>query len=132
MKVSYFWITKNLVLHYNETAIEIIGVKLEQSKNLLTQTNNMDALSFFSEITVHDEDARFRREYKNKIYEIYVRVFESEKLIVFADITERAEYENFKTELIGNITHELKNTTGNDHGLFGNHNERPEYGSCIP
>jgi len=68
----------------------------------------MDALSFFSEVAVHDEDARLRREYKNKIYEIYVRVFESEKLIVFADITERAEYENFKTELIGNITHELK------------------------
>ncbi|PLX69598.1 MAG: hypothetical protein C0603_01330 [Denitrovibrio sp.] len=100
--------SKNNVLHYNDTAIENLGVKLELNQNILTQTNNMDALSFFSEVAVHDEDSRIRREYKSKIYEIYVRVFESEKLIVFADITERAEYEHFKTELIGNITHELK------------------------
>jgi two-component system phosphate regulon sensor histidine kinase PhoR len=99
---------KNNLKHYNQTAVDSLGVQLELDRNILTQTNNMDALSFFSEVVSHDGDSRIKKEYKNKIYEIYVRIFESEKLIVFFDITERAEYENFKTELIGNITHELK------------------------
>lgn len=99
---------KDNVKHYNATALENLGVKLEIDKNILTQTNNMDVLSFFSEIVSHNEDTRLKRDYKGRIYEVYVRVFESEKLIVFFDITERAEYEQFKTELVGNITHELK------------------------
>jgi len=99
---------KNNIKHHNDKAIESLGINLQHNKNILTQTNNVDALSFFSEIIAHDEDARLQKEHKGKIYEVYVRVFESEKLIVFFDITERAEYEQFKTELIGNITHELK------------------------
>ncbi|ADD68000.1 integral membrane sensor signal transduction histidine kinase [Denitrovibrio acetiphilus DSM 12809] len=99
---------KNNVKHYNDTAIENLGVQLQHGKNVLTQTNNIAALSFFSEVVSHNEDCRLQKEHKGKIYEIYVRVFEEEKLVVFFDITERAEYENFKAELIGNITHELK------------------------
>ncbi|MGD9808434.1 MAG: ATP-binding protein [Deferribacterales bacterium] len=99
---------KNNVKHYNNTAIENLGINLQQDKNVLTQTNNVDALSFFSEVLSHEEDSRLQKEHKGRIYEVYVRIFESEKLIVFFDITERAEYEQFKAELIGNITHELK------------------------
>lgn len=99
---------KNNVKHFNNTATENLGINLQYDKNVLTQTNNVDALSFFSEVVSHEEDARLQKDHKGRIYEIYVRVFESEKLIVFFDITERAEYEQFKTELIGNITHELK------------------------
>lgn len=99
---------KNSVIHYNETAVENLGVPIKANKNILSQTNNIEFLSFFSEVLSNNEDCRIQREHKGKIYEIYVKVFESEKLIVFFDITERAEYEQFKTELIGNITHELK------------------------
>lgn len=100
--------TKNVLKHYNATALETLDTRLELDKNILTQTSNIDVLSFFSEVVNHEEDCRLQKEYKGKIYEVYVRVFESEKLIVFTDITERAEYEQFKAELIGNITHELK------------------------
>jgi len=99
---------KNNVKHFNETSESNLGIKFELNKNILKQTNNIDALSFLSEVASHEADTRIQKEFKHKIYEIYVRVFESEKLIVFFDITERAEYEHFKTELIGNITHELK------------------------
>ncbi|PLX71192.1 MAG: hypothetical protein C0602_02085 [Denitrovibrio sp.] len=99
---------KNNVKHFNNTAIENLETELKTDKNILQQTNNMDFLSFFSEIVPLFEDRRLQKEYKGRIYEIYIRVFDNEKLIVFFDITERAEYENFKTELIGNITHELK------------------------
>jgi len=99
---------KDNVKHYNNAALEALGVELKIGQNILTQTNNMDVLSFFSELADYNEDSRLQREYKGKIFEIYVRIFEAEKLIVFFDITERAEYEQFKTELIGNITHELK------------------------
>lgn len=100
--------TKNNVKHFNDTAIENLGIDISLDKNILTQTNNMEALSFFSEVVSNEEDCRLQKEYKGRIYEIYFRVFDTEKLIVFFDITERAEYEQFKTELIGNITHELK------------------------
>jgi two-component system phosphate regulon sensor histidine kinase PhoR len=99
---------KDNVKHFNETATAYLGVRLQYEKNVLTQTNNVDALSFLSDVVSYDEDTRIQKEHKKKIYEVYVRVFESEKLIVFSDVTERAEYEQFKTELIGNITHELK------------------------
>lgn len=99
---------KNNVKHFNATAEDNLGVKLSPNINILKQTNNIDFLSFFSEIVNLQEDHRTQKEHKGKIYEIYVRAFDNEKLIVFFDITERAEYEQFKTELIGNITHELK------------------------
>jgi len=100
--------SKNIVKHYNETAVNYLGVPIHIDDNILRQTNDMEVISFLSEIINTTEDKRIQKGLRNKIYEVYVRIFKDEKLIAFFDVTERAEYENFKTELIGNITHELK------------------------
>jgi two-component system phosphate regulon sensor histidine kinase PhoR len=78
---------KNNVKHFNPTAVNYLGINLFENENILKS---------------------IQKSLRSKIYEVYVRIFKEEKLVAFFDVTERAEYESFKTELIGNITHELK------------------------
>lgn len=99
---------KNAVLHFNAKAAHYLGIKLNLNENILKQTNNMEAISFLTEIASATESKKIQKNHKGKIFEVFIRIMDNEKLIAFFDITERAEYEQFKTELIGNITHELK------------------------
>lgn len=100
--------SKNNVMHYNSKASHYLGIKINIGENILRQTNNMEAISFLTEVVGAEESKKLQKNLKGKIFEVFVRIFENEKLIAFFDITERAEYEQFKTELVGNITHELK------------------------
>lgn len=99
---------RNAVLHFNMKANHYLATDLRIGENILKQTNEMEVLSFLKEIATATESGRHQLRLKGKIYELFVKTFENEKLAAFYDITERAEYEQFKTELIGNITHELK------------------------
>lgn len=100
--------SKDNVLHFNGKAEESLKIKMANDVNIINQTSNVATVSFLNEIVSNNSDCRLQKEFDGKIYEIYLRVLEEEKLVVFFDVTERAEYENFKAELIGNITHELK------------------------
>jgi len=100
--------SKDSVLHFNERTVQYLGSNLKEGQNIIKQTNDMEALSFLTDILTATDSKRIQKSLRGRIYEIYIRVFDNEKLIAFFDITERAEYEQFKTELIGNITHELK------------------------
>lgn len=99
---------KNTVIHFNLKADHYLGMNIRIGENILKQTNDMESLSFLKEIASQTESSQHHIKLKGKIYEVFIKIFENEKLAAFYDITERAEYEQFKTELIGNITHELK------------------------
>ncbi|MCD8490607.1 MAG: HAMP domain-containing histidine kinase [Geovibrio sp.] len=47
-------------------------------------------------------------ELQNAVYELYVRFMEGSRIIVLTDITDSERYSKYKSELITNISHELK------------------------
>ncbi|WP_303850349.1 ATP-binding protein [Seleniivibrio woodruffii] len=100
--------SKDSVLHFNQRAAQYLGFNLKEGQNIIKQTNDMEALSFLTDILTSADYKRLQKNLRGRVYEVYMRVFDNEKLVAFFDVTERAEYEQFKTELIGNITHELK------------------------
>ncbi|MCD8553050.1 ATP-binding protein [Seleniivibrio sp.] len=99
---------KDAVQHFNQRASQYLGFNLKEGQNVIKQTNDMEALSFLTDVLTTTDSKRTQKSLRGRIYEVYIRVYDNEKLVAFFDITERAEYEQFKTELIGNITHELK------------------------
>ncbi|MCB4204384.1 HAMP domain-containing histidine kinase [Deferribacterales bacterium Es71-Z0220] len=98
---------KNELLHINESGVKMFNIKT-LNKNLLNLSSDMDTINFFSKIGNLPENNIVVEKYKNLFTEVYVKIIENYKLIVIKDISEKISYETFKTELVGNISHELK------------------------
>jgi two-component system phosphate regulon sensor histidine kinase PhoR len=94
--------------YFNSKAIEHLGVGLTTGKNIVDSVNNMDVINFIIEILNSKTDSIIQLDLRMKKFEAHLRYLDDEMLIVLYNITERTQYEAFKTELIGNITHELK------------------------
>lgn len=100
--------TSHKIKHFNSKAVKDLGTELTLGKNIVDSLNNMDTINFVSRILEWNEDGIHHLELRQKIFDTHVRHLDNEILIVLYNITERTQYEDFKTELIGNITHELK------------------------
>ncbi|UOD34137.1 hypothetical protein DSN97_08210 [Deferribacteraceae bacterium V6Fe1] len=98
---------KNELLHINESAVKMFDIK-GLNKNLLNLSSDMETINFFRKISNLFENNIIVEKYKNLVVEVYVKTIEDYKLIVIKDISEKISYETFKTELVGNISHELK------------------------
>ncbi len=98
----------NHLKHWNKVSEEYLFTEFKQDKNILENVTDFDALSFLKDILDINEDKLIQKVLKGKTFEVDIFIMEQEKLLVFYDISERLEYENFKTELVANITHELK------------------------
>jgi two-component system phosphate regulon sensor histidine kinase PhoR len=98
----------NHLKHWNKVSEEYLFTEFKQDKNILENVTDFDALSFLRDILDIKEDKLIQKVLKGKTFEVDIFIMEQEKLLVFYDISERLEYENFKTELVANITHELK------------------------
>lgn len=98
---------QNELLHMNESAEKLFNIK-KLNKNLLNLSSDMETISFFKKILNLPLDNSALEKYKNFFLEIYVKIIDNHKLIVFKDVSDKISYEAFKTELVGNISHELK------------------------
>lgn len=98
----------NKVQHYNSWIQLHFDLVLETGNHVYEKTSDIDLISFFSEIIEFNENTVVRKQLKGRTYDIFINNISPEKLIVIIDITIRTEYESFKTELTGNISHELK------------------------
>jgi len=98
----------NRVLLHNERADEYLGVILKREENIYDTVNDPRTLTFVNEILVTDESDSGKYYFRGRTFEAYCRALTAGKLIVFSDITEKTLYASFKTELVGNISHELK------------------------
>ena len=96
------------VIHANTNIPLLLGIDPLPGKNLMEQIDNAETLAFFRNILQSDETYFSRVDLGTRFFEIYVRKVEHDTLLVFHDISERGRYDVFKSELIGNITHELK------------------------
>jgi two-component system phosphate regulon sensor histidine kinase PhoR len=100
--------TGNNLKHWNQISEEYLNSKFIFGENIIKNISDIDSLVFIKDILKIEKNKIIRKKLKNRTFEIDIHIMQKEKLFVFYDITERFEYENFKTELIGNITHELK------------------------
>jgi len=91
------WMKKNLNLSYDNG-----------DTHILNSTTNIELLALFSDIVDKNSHYHTRKNIGDKIFEIFTKPIDEEKLLVIHDITNNLMYESLKTDLIGNISHELK------------------------
>ncbi|QAR32486.1 hypothetical protein EP073_03425 [Geovibrio thiophilus] len=92
----------------NKRAEKILGCSLRYGDDVLGRVTDRDAIVLAKEILSYEADCTKVYELQNKVYEIYVRFMEGSRIIVLTDITDSERYSTYKSELITNISHELK------------------------
>ncbi|MCK5880080.1 MAG: hypothetical protein KAH24_09870, partial [Holophagae bacterium] len=99
---------ENRVILFNGNAEKHLGISLNRGENVMDQISNLETLALLRNILQSDENYFPRLNQGEQFFEVYVREIKTDTLVVMHDITERGRYDVFKSELIGNITHELK------------------------
>lgn len=94
------------VININDKACEYLGIKIYPGQNVVKDGNNIDLIVFFKHLA--DKAGLTTIKYKDVLFEAYSKQIGDETLIVFNEVTEKLNYETFKTELVGNLTHEIK------------------------
>ncbi len=98
----------NNVLLFNSKAEEHLDIDLKVSMNIISTLTDYQTITFLKEALSTEGAAAETKQLRGRTFDIYSRRVNDSKLLVFSDITEKRQYEDFKTELIGNISHELK------------------------
>lgn len=97
------------IIHFNSKAVKYLDFPLKTVQNMVRDINDPDIISFFKDILAVEKSEIWKsKPLKNKIFEVNVTVHQNEKLIVFFNVTEERKYEQYKSELVENISHELK------------------------
>ena len=97
----------NVILHANPWLEQEFGVTFTPGTNLFDISNDIPLINFFSTMAAQrDEYARITL--KQRVFDCNVRQVEDQKLVLLRNVTRQVEYEVFKAELTGNISHELK------------------------
>lgn len=99
---------ENRVILSNRNVEKHLGVSLKRGENVLDQIVSLESLALVRNILQSDENYFPRLNRGEMFFEVYVREVKADTLVVMHDITERGRYDVFKSELIGNITHEIK------------------------
>ena len=98
---------ENTILHANPWLENEFGINFIPGTSLYRATNDIHLINFFSgvlEQTIETTKAPLH----NDIFEINSKQVEDQKLLLIRNVTRQVEYESFKAELTGNISHELK------------------------
>ncbi len=96
------------VIHCNRRVEDLLGIRFEPGDQILDKPTDAALLTFLRTIVQSDEQYFPRIEFNNQFFEVYVRQVDANILMVLHDITDRGRYDVYKSELVGNITHELK------------------------
>ncbi len=95
------------IVYFNKKAEKYLKIKLEKGKNIFSIGSiDCNVINFLR--SIEKKTGSYREKLYGKLFEIYIKEFEDEKLFVFYDISKQFEYTEFKYQLIGNISHELK------------------------
>jgi two-component system phosphate regulon sensor histidine kinase PhoR len=97
------------VIHFNDKAASYLNLPLKNINNLLSDLNDPEINLFFKDVLTAGQNQVWKsKPLRNKIFEVNLTIHQAEKLIVFFNVTEERKYEQYKSELIENISHELK------------------------
>ena len=93
-------------IHSNARFFDMFNIKFEKDEKILAGIDDAELLSVFSSILSKKTTSAVK--IKNKNYKVYCKKMHGHILFVFSDIEDKMQYEYFKSELVGNISHELK------------------------
>jgi two-component system phosphate regulon sensor histidine kinase PhoR len=99
---------ENVIERCNERISVLLKANFEKGMKIPTEIKEAKAVNFFNSILKSEDDYFPRFRYLDSYFEVYTRLVGNSKLIVIHDVTEKEKYINYKTNLIGNISHELK------------------------
>lgn len=98
---------ENAILHANPWMEKQFGVDFIPGSSLFQATNDIHLINFFSGILEQTTET-FRASLHEEVFDISLKQVAEQKLLLIRNLTKQIEYELFKTELTGNISHELK------------------------
>jgi two-component system, OmpR family, phosphate regulon sensor histidine kinase PhoR len=97
----------NAILHANPWLEKEFGVDFVPGTSLYNATNDIHLINFFRGILDQARESA-RISLHDQVFEVSVKQVSDQMLLLLRNVTRQVEYEAFKTELTGNISHELK------------------------
>jgi two-component system phosphate regulon sensor histidine kinase PhoR len=98
---------ENAILHANPWLEKEFGVDFTPGTSLYQATNDIHLINFFSEILDQSLETH-RASLQQDVFDVSLKQVADQKLLLIRNVTKQVEYEAFKAELTGNISHELK------------------------
>ena len=98
---------KNIIIKSNSKFYTYFKID-DVGRNIFDTTTDYETISLFKKILLEDTPPKQVAHYKKREIEMYVKSIKNHKLLVFNDITEKKSYESLKSELVANVSHELK------------------------
>ena len=98
---------ENAILHANPWMEKEFGVDFIPGTSLFQTTNDIHLINFFNGILEQATETS-RISLHEETFDINVKQVDDQKLLLIRNLTRQIEYEAFKAELTGNISHELK------------------------
>ena len=99
--------SENRILHANLWLEKEFGIDFVPGNSLFQVTRDVHLVDFFSGILEQRNETN-RATLQQEVFEISLKQVEDQKLLLIRNLTRQVEYESFKAELTGNISHELK------------------------
>lgn len=98
---------ENVIVHANPWMEKEFGTKFTSGSSLFHATNDIHLINFFSDILKHNQESA-RGSLHQDVFDISIKQLSEQRLLLLRNVTRQVEYEAFKAELTGNISHELK------------------------
>ncbi len=93
-------------VHSNAKFKDMFGIKAIEGESILSNIKDHELLAVFSDILNIKITQNVK--IKNRNFKMHSKQIDDYILFIFEDIEEKIQYEYFKSELVGNISHELK------------------------
>ncbi len=98
---------EDVILHANPWLEKKFGINFIPGISLYHAINDIHLIGFFRDILEQSRDTT-RVPLHQDIFDVSLKQIEDQKLLLIRNVTKQVEYESFKAELTGNISHELK------------------------
>lgn len=98
---------KKTILRLNNNFYKYFKIN-DVGKNIFDTTTDYETISLFKKILLENTPPKQTVYYKKREIEMYIKNIKNHNLLVFNDITEKKNYESLKSELVANVSHELK------------------------
>ncbi|OQY17715.1 MAG: hypothetical protein B6I36_08595, partial [Desulfobacteraceae bacterium 4572_35.1] len=98
---------EDTILHANSWLEKEFGIKFTSGSSLFYAINDIHLISFFSDILKQNREL-VRVFLHQNVFDVSIKQVAEQRLLLLRNVTKQVEYETFKAELTGNISHELK------------------------
>ncbi len=96
------------LIYFNGKAEKYLGINLKEGINIKSDIMNINIINFISHALQNTDSKPFLTKLNERTFNSYVKKINDQSLIVFYDNTDQNNYDDYKNNLVENITHELK------------------------